>query len=137
MVRLLYVEFVQYLRADWRSRQEMQKLLSTGKVKNIGVSNFQIRHLEKLLNDPSCKVVPAVNQIELHPANPSYVDTLFCLALQSNPFDRSRLLEYCRSKSIHCTAYSCLGGATDNPLFADPVLSRIAGTTKKTPAQIL
>lgn len=49
----------------------MQKLLDTGKVRNIGVSNFQIRHLEKLLNDPSCKVVPAVNQIELHPANPS------------------------------------------------------------------
>lgn len=49
----------------------MEALLSTGKVKNIGVSNFQIRHLEKLLSDPSCKIVPAVNQIELHPANPS------------------------------------------------------------------
>lgn len=43
----------------------MQKLLETGKVKNIGVSNFQIRHLEKLLSDPSCKVVPAVNQLEV------------------------------------------------------------------------
>ncbi|KAL6245853.1 hypothetical protein RBB50_007006 [Rhinocladiella similis] len=108
---------------DWdfvKTWQEMQKLLDTGKVKNIGVSNFQIRHLEKLLNDPSCKVIPAVNQIELHPANPS-----------------SRLLDYCRSKSIHCTAYSCLGGATDNPLFDEPVVSRIAGSTKKTPAQIL
>jgi glycerol 2-dehydrogenase (NADP+) len=49
----------------------MQKLLNTGKVKTIGVSNFQISHLERLLNDPSCKVVPAVNQIELHPHNPS------------------------------------------------------------------
>lgn len=68
-------------------RQDMQKLLETGKVRNIGVSNFQITHLEKLLNDPSCTVVPAVNQIEvcrslfssdiplltsqLHPYNPS------------------------------------------------------------------
>ncbi len=43
----------------------MQKLLETGKVRNIGVSNFQITHLEKLLNDPSCTVVPAVNQIEV------------------------------------------------------------------------
>lgn len=43
----------------------MQNFLEEGKVKTIGVSNFQIRHLEKLLNDPSCKVVPAVNQIEV------------------------------------------------------------------------
>jgi glycerol 2-dehydrogenase (NADP+) len=41
----------------------MQKLPATGKVKNIGASNFGIRILEKLLNDPSCKIVPAVNQV--------------------------------------------------------------------------
>lgn len=46
----------------------MQKLLATGKVKTIGVSNFQISHLERLLNDPSCKVIPAVNQIEVFAA---------------------------------------------------------------------
>ena len=34
----------------------MQKLPATGKVRNIGVSNFGITNLEKLLNDPSCKV---------------------------------------------------------------------------------
>lgn len=43
----------------------MQKLLDTGKVKSIGVSNFQIRHIEQLLADPSCKIIPAVNQIEV------------------------------------------------------------------------
>jgi predicted oxidoreductase len=43
----------------------MQNLLETGKVKAIGVSNFQITHLERLLSHPSCKVVPAVNQIEV------------------------------------------------------------------------
>jgi glycerol 2-dehydrogenase (NADP+) len=37
----------------WR---ELQKLVGTGKVRNIGVSNFGIKNLEKLLNDPSCKV---------------------------------------------------------------------------------
>ncbi|KAI1619081.1 glycerol dehydrogenase Gcy1 [Exophiala viscosa] len=108
---------------DWdfvKTWQEMQKLLDTGKVRNIGVSNFQIRHLKRLLTDPSCKVVPAVNQIELHPGNPS-----------------TKLLEYCLSRGIHCTAYSCLGGATDNPLFKEPVLSQIAHATGKTPAQIL
>ena len=39
----------------WR---EMQKLVGTGKVRNIGVSNFAIKNLERLLNDPSCKVSP-------------------------------------------------------------------------------
>lgn len=37
----------------WR---EMQKLIGSGKVRNIGVSNFGITQLEMLLNDPSCKV---------------------------------------------------------------------------------
>ncbi|KIV84347.1 hypothetical protein PV11_00131 [Exophiala sideris] len=108
---------------DWdfvKTWQEMQKLLDTGKVRNIGVSNFQIRHLERLVADPSCNVVPAVNQIELHPGNPS-----------------SKLLAYCTSKGIHCTAYSCLGGATDNPLFKEPVMGQIAHAIGKTPAQIL
>ena len=46
-------------------RQELQKLPASGRVKNIGVSNFAIKNLEILLNDPSCKIVPAVNQIEV------------------------------------------------------------------------
>ncbi|KAL3477640.1 NADP-dependent oxidoreductase domain-containing protein [Aspergillus californicus] len=109
-----------------RTWQEMQKLLGTGKVKNIGVSNFQIIHLERLLNDPSCTVVPAVNQIELHPYNPS-----------------PKLLAYCKSKNIHCTAYSCLGGHSDSPingqtnLTSDPVILKLAESKSKTPAQIL
>ncbi|RSL83651.1 hypothetical protein CEP51_004379 [Fusarium floridanum] len=115
--------------ADWdyvKTWQEMQKLLDTGKVKNIGVSNFQIRHLEKLLNDPSCKVVPAVNQLELHPYNPS-----------------PKLLEYCKSKGIHCTAYSCLGGNSTSPinghtdLVKNDTVAKIAEAKGKTPAQIL
>lgn len=43
----------------------MQKLPASGRVKNIGVSNFAIKNLEKLLNDESCKTVPAVNQVEV------------------------------------------------------------------------
>ncbi|KAL4758792.1 NADP-dependent oxidoreductase domain-containing protein [Aspergillus foveolatus] len=114
---------------DWdfvQTWQEMQKLLDTGKARNIGVSNFQISHLEKLLNDPSCKVIPAVNQIELHPYNAS-----------------PKLLAYCTSKGIHCTAYSCLGGHSDSPingrtnLLQDPVVLKIARARQKTPSQIL
>jgi glycerol 2-dehydrogenase (NADP+) len=45
----------------------MESLLQThaDKVKSIGISNFTIPLLEKLL--PHCKVVPATNQIEIHP----------------------------------------------------------------------
>ncbi|KAK5143194.1 hypothetical protein LTR04_001968, partial [Oleoguttula sp. CCFEE 6159] len=46
----------------------MQKPPVPGRVKDIGVSNFVV---EILLADPSCKTVPAVNQVELHPKNPS------------------------------------------------------------------
>lgn len=97
----------------------MQKLLETGQVKNIGVSNFAIRNLKKLLNDPSCKVVPAVDQVELHPNMPS-----------------EKLLKYLQEKGIHATAYSCLG-STDSPLAHDKSLFQIAEKYGKTPQQVM
>lgn len=97
----------------------MQKLPATGKAKNIGISNFGIKNLEILLNDPSCKTVPAVNQIELHPNNPS-----------------PKLVAYNASKGIHCTGYSCLG-STDSPLYRDPTLLKLAEKKGKTPQQVL
>jgi glycerol 2-dehydrogenase (NADP+) len=97
----------------------MQKMPESGRVKNIGVSNFAIKNLEILLNDPTCKTVPAANQIELHPNNPS-----------------PKLVEYCKSKGIHCTAYSCLG-STDSPLYKNEQLKEIAKKKGKTVQQIL
>lgn len=100
-------------------RREMQKLPATGKVRNIGVSNFGIRNLTKLLNNPSCKLVPAVNQIELHPNNPS-----------------PKLVEFDASKNIHSTAYSCLG-STDSPLYKDQTVMELAAKKGKTIQQCL
>jgi glycerol 2-dehydrogenase (NADP+) len=97
----------------------MQKLLETGQVKNIGVSNFVISNMEKLLNDPRTKVVPAVNQLELHPNMPSH-----------------KTIAYMKSKNIHCTGYSCLG-STDSPLAKDETLLKIAQEVGKTPQQVL
>lgn len=97
----------------------MQKLPATGKVRNIGVSNFGIKNLERLLNDPSCQIVPAVNQIELHPNNPS-----------------PRLVAYNTEKGIHSTGYSCLG-STNSPLYKDPTVQYIANSKGKTPQQVL
>ncbi|KAL2872105.1 NADP-dependent oxidoreductase domain-containing protein [Aspergillus lucknowensis] len=107
---------------DWnfiKTWQEMQKLPATGKVRNIGVSNFGIKNLEILLNDPSTKIVPAVNQIELHPNNPS-----------------PKLVAYNTSKGIHSTGYSCLG-STNSPLYKDPTLLQLAEKKGKTPQQVL
>jgi len=97
----------------------MQKLVGTGKVKNIGVSNFVLSNLEKLLNAPSTKIVPSVNQIELHPNMPS-----------------PKTLAYCKEKGIHCTAYSCLG-STDSPLAHDQTLKKVADAVGKSPQQVL
>ena len=105
---------------DWNfidTWREMEKLPETGKVKNIGVSNFSITNMEKLLE--KSKIVPAVNQIELHPNNPS-----------------PKLVEYCNGKGIHCTAYSCLG-STDSPLAKDQTLKGIANSNGKSNQQTL
>ena len=81
--------------------QAMEKLVETGKVRSIGVSNFTIKHLEKLLT--YAKIVPAVNQVELHPQLP-----------------QNDLLKYCESKGIHLTAYSPLGSAGEATVLTDP-----------------
>jgi len=97
----------------------MQKLLKTGQVRNIGVSNFDQENLEKLLAAESTTVVPAVNQIELHPNHPS-----------------PKLIAFNQSKGIHSTAYSCLG-STDSPLYKDQTLLELAKAKGKTPQQVM
>ncbi|KAF2166909.1 hypothetical protein M409DRAFT_66438 [Zasmidium cellare ATCC 36951] len=79
----------------------MAKLLSTGKVKAIGVSNFNIRRLEDLLSKTS--VVPAVNQIEAHPY-----------------LQQPELTQFCKEKGILVEAYSPLGNnQTGEPRTVD------------------
>ncbi|KAJ6039024.1 uncharacterized protein N7446_012035 [Penicillium canescens] len=109
------------LLSDWdfvNTWQGMQKI-STKKSRNIGVSNFSIANLQRLLTHQSCKVIPAVNQVELHPYWPS-----------------RRLLRYCTHHRIHCTAYSCLGSA-DSPLLSEPALLEISRAKNKSPQQVL
>lgn len=84
----------------------MEALLDTGKVKAIGVSNFSELYLERLAR--TWKVVPACNQVELHPYNPQL-----------------ELKKYCDSKGIILEAYSPLG-SNDSPLHEDPEIKKIA-----------
>lgn len=109
---------------DWdfvKTWEVMQRLPSTGKVKNIGICNVQLVNLDKLLSHPSCKVIPAVNQIELHPNHPS-----------------TKLVNVCKSKGIHVTAYSVLG-SEKSPLLSgkDETLNKLVEDKGKTAAQIL
>ncbi|EJD41241.1 Aldo/keto reductase [Auricularia subglabra TFB-10046 SS5] len=88
---------------------EMEKLLETGKVKNIGVSNFSIKLLDQLLSQ--CKIKPVMNQVELHPCYPQH-----------------RLLEYCKRHGIILTAYCPLGKSKTGAshFFAEPIFEEIA-----------
>ncbi|KAG0031067.1 hypothetical protein BGZ81_001798 [Podila clonocystis] len=95
----------------------MEGLIPTGKTKAIGVSNFSIKNLEKLLT--SAKIVPAANQVELHPENPQW-----------------ELLEFCKAKGIHLTAYSPLG-STDSPLIKREEISKIAQKHNSNNANVL
>ncbi|ORZ09942.1 NADP-dependent oxidoreductase domain-containing protein [Absidia repens] len=96
---------------------EAMESLPKSKVKAIGVCNFGIHNLERLL--ASAKTVPAVNQIELHPYLPQ--------------FD---VLDYCASKGIHVTAYSPLG-STNSPFLSDPQLLKIAEAHHTTVPQLM
>lgn len=83
--------------------KQMEKLLPGGKTKAIGVCNYSKRYLEQLL--PHATVVPAVNQIENHPALP-----------------QQEIVDLCKEKGIHIMAYSPLGSTGGPLLTAGPVV---------------
>lgn len=103
----------------------MEKLLKTGKVKAIGVSNFCKAEMERLLRNTS--IVPAVHQMECHPW------------LQQLEFT-----SWHRTQGIHITQYSPFGnqntiyrgkgGATK--LIDEPVLGKIGAQYNKSAAQV-
>lgn len=96
----------------WRA---MEKLYRDGRVRAIGVSNFQIHHLEDLMADAAIK--PMINQVEFHPY-----------------LTQKELLYFTREHGIQLEAWSPLmqGGLLDQP-----VLTEIAAAHGKTVAQII
>jgi len=85
---------------------DMEKVLKLGKTKAIGVSNWSIPNLERIL--ASGTVVPAVNQVELHPYNPQH-----------------DVVKFCQDRGILVEAYSPLG-STNSPLLADEDVVAVA-----------
>lgn len=99
--------------------KKMQKLVGTGKVKAIGVSNFTKPILQKLLADKEVTVKPVVNQIEAHPLLP-----------------QEDLKAYLTEQGIVIEAYSPLGSA-GAPLFKNETITAIAEKNNVEPAQVL
>ncbi|KZO91474.1 Aldo/keto reductase [Calocera viscosa TUFC12733] len=96
--------------------KDMEKLLGTGKVRSLGVSNFSIKIFEELL--PHATVIPVTNQVECNVYYPQH-----------------KLQEYCKSKGITITAYGPLG-QYQNTFLTDPEVVKVAEKNKVTTAQI-
>ena len=102
---------------------EMEQMVEKGKTKTIGVSNFNEKQIERILN--VCKIKPANLQVEIH----AY-------------FSNRALVDYCKARNISVCAYAPLGspsrgfGTKENPLL-DSVVIELSKKYKKTPGQIL
>ena len=97
--------------STWKTLEEFRQ---DGRARSIGVSNFQAAHLERLAAE--CDVVPAVNQIELHPY-----------------FGNSEVDAYGRAHGIATEAWAPIA---QGKVLDDPVLNEIAGRLGKSPAQV-
>ncbi|KAJ7663800.1 NADP-dependent oxidoreductase domain-containing protein [Mycena polygramma] len=94
---------------------EFERLHASGRAKAIGVSNFSIKTLEQLFK--TAKIVPAVNQVEMHPY-----------------LAQTELLEYCRKKGIVITAFSPSG---HDQVRSDPTIVALAEKYEVTPTQVI
>jgi 2,5-diketo-D-gluconate reductase A len=97
----------------WRGFEDAK---AAGKTRSIGVSNFQVPHLDRLAAETD--TVPAVNQIELHP-----------------DFGQAALREYHHAHGIATEAWSPLGQG--GPLLKDELVTALAEKYGQTPAQIV
>lgn len=96
---------------------ELERLVEEGRVRHIGVSNFNEAQLAALLDDPNVKIKPACNQIESHPM-----------------WSNEALVRYTQSRGVKVVAYSPL--AQGGELFSHPLMVELAEKYGKSPAQI-
>ncbi len=98
--------------STWRTLEEFK---ADGRANSIGVSNFQVSHLERLAAET--KTVPAVNQIELHPY-----------------FHNAEVAEYGKAHGIATEAWSPIA---QGAVLDDPIITTIAEQLSKSPAQVV
>jgi 2,5-diketo-D-gluconate reductase A len=93
----------------------LEEFARDGRARSIGVSNFQPEHLDRLANESA--VVPAVNQIEVHPY-----------------FTNEKVRAYGREHGIATEAWSPIA---QGKVLGDPVIRRIADAVGRSPAQVV
>lgn len=98
--------------STWKTLEEFKK---DGRARSIGVSNFQVAHLQRLAEETD--TVPAVNQIEVHPY-----------------FANDEVRAYGKQHGIATEAWSPIA---QGKVLDDPVVTRIAESTGKSPAQVV
>jgi 2,5-diketo-D-gluconate reductase A len=98
--------------STWKTLEEFKK---DGRARSIGVSNFQVAHLQRLAEETG--TVPAVNQIEVHPY-----------------FANNAVREYGQQNGIATEAWSPIA---QGKVLDDPAVARIAEATGKSPAQVV
>ena len=100
-----------------KNYKEMEKFYYDGLVRTIGVSNMEIHHLERLINE--CDVIPAINQVEITPL-----------------FTQKPLLDFCKKHNILVMAYTPFA-RMDERLFTNEKLISISKKYNKYPTQII
>lgn len=97
--------------------KEMEKLYKEGYIRAIGVCNCKEHHLQKILDE--CEVIPAINQIEVHPL-----------------FTQKPLIQFCKEKGIQVMAYTPLA-RNDDRLQKNPILKNLCKKYNKNWGQIV
>lgn len=97
---------------SWKA---LAKLKADGRARSVGVSNFNVEHLERIIGETG--VVPAVNQVELHP-----------------DFQQKPLRDFHAKHGIHTESWSPLG---QGQMLRNAEIGRIAEKHGRTPAQAI
>lgn len=101
--------------------QAFEEAHSQGQVRALGVSNFGVRHLTQLLDEPGRKLPVAVNEVEFHPWWP-----------------QPALRRFCTERRIALIAYGSTGGSLmGGAMLRAPVVVQAAAAVGKSPAQVL
>ena len=123
MLKRLDTNYIDLLLLHWPKNdyisayKDMEIAYDQGKVKSIGLSNFQEKHIKEILK--ICKIKPCINQIELHPYG-----------------QRKEIVKLCQENNIKIEAWYPIAHG-DTKLINNELFSKLAKKYKKTNVQII